>query len=289
MPQNRQEIMKFLCLYLNRKQVLGFYVLLSSFYTAKEDVKAFSRLSMQKRMQKAFKKFFGEDRVFDVGDISKLTNLLDALGLIAKKYCAINGEKLANRYMLNPVFRDGLFRKQMLGILACSFRGKYTFKFAKRLNKRYSTFGNYKTTIMTIWRNVPDSFIGLTPTHESYLVSHKKSNDKVPERDTLNEEIDLKNLCEVESASGFNGAPDFWETSDSDNDAEREERAEEGVPLWSDSFDMDTIEQEILNDPEVACWMKWSQGNNLQYMADSMKYYVQGSLEVLPRTIYYHE
>jgi hypothetical protein len=180
MPRDRQQIMVFLCTYLNRGQAIVAYATLGAFYTAKDDIISLSRLSLQKRARGFFKDFFGEDRVFDVGDISKITNLLDALGLIAKRYCAINGEKIANGYILNPVFRDPLFRKQMLGILACTFRGQSKFKFAKRLNKRYSAFGSYTKTIRTIWRYVSVSFMGLTPTHESHQdsgVATKSDNE----------------------------------------------------------------------------------------------------------------
>lgn len=207
LPNDTRAIMLYVCTYLNRRQALCFYVILSSLFT--KDIRALSRESIQKSMRTLSKKYFGKEQVFDVGDISKITNLLDALGLIAKKYCATNGDKYANRYMAHPLLRDNLFRKKVLGLLHRCFSGDHEFKLALRINRRWAKKGSYFKTIMSIWHGVFDHFLSLIPTHEQ------------------EESIFNNTQQEQEESSSQKG----WPESFSDSVGELE-----GVPLQSESI-----------------------------------------------------
>jgi hypothetical protein len=219
LPNDTKSILRFICRYLNRSQALCFYVILCAFY--KKDMRALSRESLQERMRKALKEFFGKNQMFDVGDISKTTNLLDALGLIAKKYV---GEKYSNRYIAHPVFKDVLFRTKMIGLLIKTFTGNTTQKIAQRINNRYAEFKTYKKTILSIWKGICDSYIKLNPTHEQ----EDSALNKAPEQ---KEQFSPKNELQVTSS-----IEDDWDSALQD------------ASLWIESLQNRPLRLENLSD-----------------------------------------
>lgn len=193
LPNDAHKIVEFAAMYLNRAAMICFYNILSALFT--KEIRALSREGIQAVMRETLRKYYKEEQVFDVGDISKITNLLDALGLLAKKYCCIGDDRYANRYMANPVLRDNKLRLKVLGLIKLSFEGKTVVKIRQRINNRWTKTGGYFKTIMSLWRGVPDSFLGLNPTHEqedSLLNKFKNKKVEVSPKKGLSIEASLE-------------------------------------------------------------------------------------------------
>jgi len=126
-------------------------------------------------------KLENKEKVYHVGDISKLTNMIDALGIIQKKGCFSSDKNAPNRYKVNPCFDDDYFRKRFIGLMLLTLKGKTSYHFSERINKRYKV--SYKKTICEIWKDVPDEYMDgfktLTPTHEQEVSTLYKFKVKI--------------------------------------------------------------------------------------------------------------
>ena len=139
-------------------------------------IQAIGRLELQRRMRKILRKFYSEGQIFDVGDISRYTNLLDALGLIAKRYDTDGRVVYVNKYVGHPLFKNDIFRRKIIGFIEKCFKGELNdfnesstvIRIRSRLNHRWEK--SYKNTILKLWKGVPDAYMDekyrLNPTHE---------------------------------------------------------------------------------------------------------------------------